>query len=436
MENLVTLAIFLVSGAAISLGMAHHGKKMSRYNAIFRDLAGQTHLKLIKGSLIFFPKLYGTIDTFGFSIEKYEGEEVQKSLMISTRFFLHIPGELFVNKGYAFSRLVSIRPRDIQAGDNEFDDLLFVDASEPYVATAYLNSVIRRLSKKLAASGTSINISKFGISLIMPFSEIHQPRKIVRCVEDMVSLCKELNREQDIRKRLMENIDADEIPEVRLRNIRALTAHFALDDKIFALLRKTMRDEMIEIQVESAAHLGVEGTVHLADILRKGGAVSGVMKLQIVNILKEHGYRESAPVLMNLYRDTKNPDLMIAVLDAFFVFGDERVGPLLMEQLDAENADVRMHAVRALETCGTVEAVERLLKLADDSLSPFVKNATHKSVERIQSRLGNVEKGWLSMPESQGKQGALSMAGGAEEGSLSMEKAGGDGSREDHNEES
>jgi hypothetical protein len=80
-----------------------------------------------------------------------------------------------------------------------------------------------------------------------------------------------------------------------------------------------------------------------------------------------------------------------------------------------------MNAVNALGTCGTREAVEPLLRLAKSSINPFTRNAVQKSIGQIQSRLGDVQNGWLSMDDLSEKDGALSVSDEAGVGSLSLE---------------
>ncbi len=60
-----------------------------------------------------------------------------------------------------------------------------------------------------------------------------------------------------------------------------------------------------------------------------------------------------------------------------------------------------------------------LLHIGKSSLNPFMRNAVQKAVAQIQSGLGDVDNGWLSLPEPDPEDGALSIDNDAGEGSLS-----------------
>jgi HEAT repeat protein len=102
---------------------------------------------------------------------------------------------------------------------------------------------------------------------------------------------------------------------------------------------------------------------------------------------------------------------------ALGVLGDARAEPHLIELLRHADEKVRMAAAAALGIVGGIQAVEPLLPLTKGLFNGDLHAAARDAVRRIQSRLGDVEAGRLSVAAA-GPEGALSVSG--EGGELSV----------------
>ena len=76
-----------------------------------------------------------------------------------------------------------------------------------------------------------------------------------------------------------------------------------------------------------------------------------------------------------------------------------------------ETQHLEIPIMKALGACGGVEAVEMLYEIGKASMSPGVRRAAKEAIAKIQARLGDVEKGWLSPVQLQELDGALSSPG-------------------------
>jgi hypothetical protein len=422
METLIPIIGAAISGAYVILRFINKQGEVNQYNLLFKKIAEALKLNFKKGSMLGFPRVYGIIDGLRVSIEMYTDKDKVRNIIIVIHFYLHIMGDFEIQLKTTMRKIaVAVVSGGVETGDGAFDDAMLVSASDHSIISALMSRTARKNILELAGENTDLQVTKSGIRIYLPFAEIQQTKKLVRCLGASLSLGKELTRDEDIRRRLMENIGGDDAPGIRLRNIHALMARFPVNDEIRGLLRKNLKDHEVAIQVESAFHLGDEGAKHLMGLLDGRIALGNDLVILIVKMLKERSYRGAVPALKGLLAGTKNRDLVMGILEAFEAIGDERVSDLLTQRLKDEDSDIRMLAIRALGTCGTVSAVEPLDKLAGDSINPFVRSAVHASIEQIQARLGRVERGWLSVAELSDKEGGLSIADKAEAGSLSME---------------
>ncbi|MCP4134466.1 MAG: hypothetical protein GY754_26065 [bacterium] len=94
----------------------------------------------------------------------------------------------------------------------------------------------------------------------------------------------------------------------------------------------------------------------------------------------------------------------------------------MLDQYSTEKMEIQLHIIETLGRCGGIEQIEELHTLGKKSLNPIIKTAVRETIQQIQSRLGDVEKGWLSVEELTETDGGLSMANEAEKGSLSIHK--------------
>ncbi len=100
--------------------------------------------------------------------------------------------------------------------------------------------------------------------------------------------------------------------------------------------------------------------------------------------------------------------------------GQEKLSPFLIKELEKNESQYRNYLIEALGNCGRVNAVEKLLEIGKSTLNPLLRSSVKEAIIKIQSRLGNADKGWLSVTQLDEIDGALSLADRVTDGSLSL----------------
>ena len=110
----------------------------------------------------------------------------------------------------------------------------------------------------------------------------------------------------------------------------------------------------------------------------------------------------------------------LVIIKAIERIDDPDTEDALIELLDDSPDRVRAAAIETLSRIGTVKAVEPLYEL---SKQRGFKRPARVAIDSIQSRLGDVEAGRLSLAPNVDTDGALSLAGDPEKsGGLSLEE--------------
>jgi HEAT repeat protein len=184
-------------------------------------------------------------------------------------------------------------------------------------------------------------------------------------------------------------IEAEPV-DTRIRAIRFLIEN-APSDKVLPLL-----EELLD---------------SLAPAVRKE-AIVGLGKL---------GHRPAVERLCSLAASA-DPETAAVLASALAKIGDSAAEPALLTLLEREEEGQKIAVVSALGHVGTAAAVEPLMDLTGRVLSSELGRAAEEAIARIQSRLGDVEAGRLTLAELTEHEGALSLS--REGGELSLSNGG------------
>lgn len=368
-------------------------------------------------------ELSGTID--GIAVEAHAGNRddlnAPGSILIRAEYGIDVDiiGHFRITLERSKNRFLKVGGHaDLILGDAIFDDQVMIEAENHCAMLALLDCNVRQRLIELGRRSSYFEFSDSGANAYLREESIKKPDELVACIELAALIGKNLSLSSDVRKMLMVNIDKEPVTVLRVANIDALGKHFTLDEEIRELFIKNLGDENLDVQIASARYLGKDGMRHLVSLLEQADGISEAMILKIISIFGSDEFRESAPVLKNLFVTLESDAAKIGILSALGNIGDGEHAPFVAEQLHGHSHEVTIAAIEALGSCGTVESVERLYGLLDGSLSKHAE----KAIAAIQARLGDVEKGWLSTAALAEKEGALSNADGAEEGALSKEE--------------
>lgn len=302
---------------------------------------------------------------------------------------------------------------DLILGDKKFDDQMLIKATYPYAMHALLQSQNRKIILNMNDLCDNFELSNSWLKIHLPINA--NSEMIRRALNTGISVSNSLMRETDLKKMLIHNIFHDPLEEVRLNNLKALITHYPKAREINQVLEDALQDTHITVQIEAAEHLKENGMRHLSALLQN--SLSDKRLIQIIKILSKNKYQEAGPQLEILYAK-KNQDIQIEILKAFKSFQNNSLEPFLLDRLQDRNINIAHHAIDALATCGTVNAMDTLYKLYTNAPDSKTGKKSYDAMAAIQARLG-IDKGWLSVSDLDGPEGGLSITDHRKEGALS-----------------
>lgn len=393
----------VISGAAGELGLAFKGRSFSQSIAS------------------------GIIDGFKVTIRPYSDPQNRSGISDLIRIYINHSintGGIFrmtlennFSTGLSETRLTG---EEILVGDAEFDARFLIKGSSPLHVSALMNEGTRKKILTIEGKSHFVVLTSTWFEVVLRYGG-RKKEDVAAITREALEVSKDLSRNDDVRARLLDNIRADSVPGVRAACIRHLASHFPSDSEITDLLSVTLKDPDLLVRIEAARHLGFEGLEVLTKMLEEGQNISEDETLNIIRFLEEHRFAGSIPVLRKMFESGGSEAVLMEILKVFTAIGDTGLNGFLVKHLEHNTGDIRDGLISALSTCGTVDAVEPLLKLSKSSISPFLHSDIQRSIASIQSRLGGADAGWLSVTETGSAEGALSMGDGAGDGALSIE---------------
>ncbi len=312
---------------------------------------------------------------------------------------------------------------DIKIGEKEIDEMMFITAENPSIVTALLNKEIREKLLFIGQIAAAFDLTENSIMLKVRNQQLDDLPVFVKYLQTIVSIIEEVSSGDPIKKRLIKNIKKEEEWKVRLNNLIMLASHFPSDSEIKKILDGSLRDESLEIRFEAAKHLKARGLKFLISMLNSIENKSHPLIPEIILFLAENNYKQCIPRLKILFDQSESEAVQIEILTAFKDFRDEKLNAFLLKRLNAMNTmdtKILLMVIKALGTCGTLNAVEPVYELGKNSPDSRVREEAERSIALIQSRKGQGEKGWLSIPEFSETDGALSINNEARGGALSV----------------
>jgi hypothetical protein len=338
----------------------------------------------------------------------------------------------------------------VATGDLAFD-ARFVVQGDPLETMALLDGRCR--AQLLEISGMLVITVQDG-RLQGTFPERTEDAAILETlILSLVGIAQSLSLERsEIPRRLLQVVREDPAGEVRRRTLEMLIAH-CKDRKEAALAVEAARlDADPRVRVVAALRDGLDGVDALESIARDRDA-PGFARAEALRALLQRATAErsvvtleaclkrsvaddvlhaaidglgslrhapSAERLVGILRRTSDPETEERVLYALGRIGGGVAEQGILAHLErVEELDRLLPAIEALGRIGTARAVEPLQKRREGLLTASrLKDAAKEAIRQIQSRLGDVDAGRLSLVETSQGSGDLSLA--EEPGSLSL----------------
>lgn len=297
-----------------------------------------------------------------------------------------------------------------------------------------------------------ILVSRNKLSLV----EIHENQIVLRWqrrarqLGDWVNLSRHLLREGSKMDLLLHNCRQEE-GMVRLLNLRVLAhemvaEHEAIRDQVRLLLPLVDRveeklliylilgpanyEEALRVLAATENFDGLEKLVipmaadlarshsrnFLAELAGNPGNVGNVALTELARFADA----EAGNRIREIFRNSTDSHRQAAAIQAMASLGPLVDTGFLLNQLLEGGLEVRIAAARTLGSCGNFSVIEPMALERERTRGPL-RQALEEAIKQIQSGLGEVESGWLTVRKITSPEGALSIKNPAPaEGMLSL----------------
>jgi hypothetical protein len=443
---------------ALAIRLAIRDDRKEVWQALARDL-DTTYARSRFGPHVVEGRLHGQ----RVRVEEVHSGGRNSSTQIEVRVDSHLDPELVLSNGGQWAELKQLfGGRDLKVGDTEFDRRVEVKGPEVN-ALAALNEPARRAIEALEAAvakGVTFNggALKFKLSGHLVENrafwggvERAQVRQLIQQAVHAGELLSVPHR--DLRAALARNALQDSVPEVRIRNLQALAAHYPHGALARKAGQRAIQEDDPHLRLLGARLLGGDqGAAELATLAKGLGFTPALRVAALAELARTSRFtqlwqaaremlsaedasfqRDVLGVLGALRAQAPadperallgdriavlalDPPLADACALALAAVGDSLSQPVLLRLLGAGETAVKIAAANALARVGTIEAVAPLVEQARPVLmNGDLKEALREAVRRIQGRLGDAEEGRLSLATQPEAAGGLSLAEPEEE---------------------
>ena len=328
---------------------------------------------------------------------------------------------------------------DFLIGDDRFDTKINARGNE-VACRAVLDADARAAALKAFSMLQKLRIED-GVALWRFDGPLYAVESLETALDRMIPAVKGFVLASADVERIAGHVATDPCTGVRLRCLDLLVRKFPNRAETAAAIRAGFSDTDREVKLVAASRLGEEGWAVILEstdaaqpepvrerairevgrqfpseravpILRR--AITDVMvnvRIAAIETLAEHYPEELVKVAV---RSGTPLEVQEALLTAASKVG-AKAEQVLLALAERGDEAIRLHAIIALASVGTVAAIPRLREIGVAAL----RNAIETTVAEIQARLEGAEPGQLTLSEPKGP-GALTLTAG--EGALSMPK--------------
>jgi hypothetical protein len=457
MEHLLPSAI--VSFASFVLGAYALGARGRRHHrALMRQIAGRLRLEPSHG--LKHERLRGAIEGFEVTIESAARIFFLESdaTAVSIRSRGRIPKILTLVPIESWRALDHFFEGErILTNDRAFDARVVAQGDE-LRAAAILDSTARAVAAQaIGGLGANLCLGTIHYETKTPLDTEDDANRIIEAVHALIALAKALAADDSsLPVRLLGNVRSDPHPGVRYRSLSVLLDHFPASAESKTAIQIALTDPSTSSRFLAALNLGQDGFSHLERIALddaaperlRGRAIHALVKLEPIErvvdvlerVLETTVWEVKISALEAMAKIGHLPASRAGTLEEMVASRDTKAISAVLELIEATHArsfeqmlidligssgrgfpagTIVETAVRLLGDLGTVRSVEPLLDLSKlIFIDPSLKRTARIALGEIQSRLGDVDRGRLSIVRLAEDEGALSLA--ADEGALSI----------------
>ena len=329
------------------------------------------------------------------------------------------PGNFSVENEHFLSFLKFTEDKNI--GESEFDSRYLLSGGSDIAITAISSFDFRRYINDLNEICKYFKISNNKVEAEVEKTKINSSQDLDNVIEHCLKIVNEINRPDDIRKRLIENSRFDPNRKVQAANLKMLHENYKEDSEIAALIDEIKNYEIPQDRILAAPYLGEEGMMMALGIL-ENEKLDNESVCDAVKILEIQKVDSDYMILKELLENNRDENVIAVVIHVAGKLGLSVYEKNIFPYLDHDSKFIRELSIEAISECGTAKSVEKLHEMMDDSMNPFSRKKYSEAIAKIQSRLGDVEKGWVSVENTDNLDGALSKDKNEDRGGLSVHK--------------
>lgn len=344
--------------------------------------------------------------------------------------------------------------QDIRIGDPDFDGRFLIRGLDEVGVISVLGHRTRQLINDLVGED-GWRLGEDGLTW-MSARKRPAATSLAETIQRADQVCLEIGRSGSSSERLVESLRNDPVPEFRLRCLEMLLIQ-PRSDAITSAIRMSARDDNPEVRLLAGESLGEEGIDTIARVALEAETKSAVRAIRAlekrpsesvaVQLRRVLGRKDTEPFAaaaeaLAQMRDLPGVDIIVGVLGdasarstsqrvaaarALRLYGLAQVCPQLLAALATGDRSLKIAVIEALGACGGSEEAGVLYGIKEADEDGVTRRAATQALAEIQSRLGAVARGSLSMAQAGRAEGGLSVADAAEPGSLSVDKIPDDG---------
>ncbi|MBN1698873.1 MAG: HEAT repeat domain-containing protein [Spirochaetales bacterium] len=339
------------------------------------------------------------------------------------------PSVFFITNENTVGRMARIGGiEDILTHDEQCDAHLHIESDDEIDIMSRLDEETRFTLFRLVHKQGIVNIDRKGIHVVIAvrnksvLDKTMDKAQLVGHIEGLLKANDRFKNSGSVRERLLYCLRIETRWEVVLRYLEIYCTRFSVDASLKELLRNLLFHRHSEVKLKAAECLGEEGLPELYALMR-GGPVS--LKIKAVSALVRIKRSDAVNELIRLFLGTTDAELQAAIAGALEKCGDTRAHEVLLGALKTNNIVLKSSIIKALGTCGTLQAIEHLAPLADDMfVNPVIRHCAKSAIAVIRELRRKGEAGSLSLADrnrdESGSGGSLSISDRDTAGSLGL----------------
>jgi hypothetical protein len=354
----------------------------------------------------FGPKINGIIQDYHIAIRPafpWRGFSYRISITVPHRYPFHISLKSQFKKSNI--KRPSLAGKVI-TGDKEFDGAVVFTARYIPGATGLMDADTRWWIVKAMSLSSGLFIYSNKLLCRLNIKGLYKVKTVGRFIIRLLSISKRLKGEISVMTMLLNNIHNDSFRNVMIRNLDIMVSHFASHPALSRALMSCLDHPVHEVRYKAACLLGKRGIQGLYSLLNTGDTY---WKIQSISAIVLIVGSEAIPRLLDCYMKNQSPEIRKALLKAFEKGADQRIHPLLVQEIQSGTIDNKTIAIRILGNTGGKGEIPLLRAVAfDRTVHLALRSLALRSIDKIKTRLG-LDAGMLSVTVNNGESGSLSM---------------------------